>query len=547
MCSSTEIRTKLVFALGQLSSTVANFSINRKQVLDVCHRTSAEGAKFLILPGFFLGGCPAFDLWQRDEFLEEEEESLAFLQQNLPRDFVLILGSFWRYNPSNYRENPRHISVMALTSEGIEHAHHKTLLAKQGLFFEERYFSACADEVQPYLCHGLKIGILTYDECLFTQGNNTPLTLLKNQGLDLLIVVDNSVYEQGIEATRASILQNATMGIFPVLYVNAVGAQQGLVFDGGSRLIRPDGQVVKCPFFQEDVRYVRPFSQEEVEQKPMPSELEILHQALIRGVKDFVNNSGFLKVHLGLSGGIDSALVTSIAVSALGKENVTGILLPSCYSSLGSVEDAKLLAENLGIASLVIEIEEMHALAQQVLGKVFPVSGLTDENLQARLRGLFLMAYSNAHNSLLLTTGNKSELAVGYSTLYGDTCGVLSVIGDIWKTQVYQLCQHINELAGQDIIPEEILKKAPSAELRPDQKDQDSLPDYPVLDSVLSRYVEQGYSAKDLIRAGYDEGMVDRLLTMFHRSQYKRNQYAPIIHTTACTFSLGCLWPMVKK
>lgn len=547
MYSSAEIRAKLIFGLGQIRSEIADFHSNRQRILDVCHRASAEGAKFLILPGFALGGCPALDLWFRDEFLEKEGETLTFLQESLPRDFVLIFGSFWRHNPADYRENPRHISILALSSDGIEHAHHKTVLAKEALFFEERYFAPSREELRPYIRHGLRIGMLNYDECLYPHGENTPLAALKAENLDILIIVDSAPYEQDLENARMSVLRNISIGSFPIIYVNAVGGQQGIVFDGQSRMIKPDGQIVKCAAFTDEVLYVKPFAREVIEQEPPISDEEMLRGALVCGIKDFVESNGFSRVHLGLSGGVDSALVATLAVMALGKENVTGILMPSCFSSVGSVEDANALAKNLGINTLLISIDKMHLLAREILGEHFLVEGLVDENLQARLRGVYLMSYSNANKSLLLTTGNKSELAVGYSTLYGDSCGVLSVIGDLWKLQVYELCRYINEQAGHGLIPEEIVKKEPSAELRPDQKDRDSLPEYAVLDGILSRYVEHRYSIKDLVRAGYSQDVVESLLMLFHASQYKRNQYAPIIRTSRTTFGLGSMWPLIKK
>jgi NAD+ synthase (glutamine-hydrolysing) len=342
----------------------------------------------------------------------------------------------------------------------------------------------------------------------------------------------------------------------PVFYVNQVGAQTELIFDGGSMVLNRDGNVVfELNYFQEDYRCIEldyvntakcvPFSAEGFSSSEM--ETERMHKALLLGISDYFRKMEFKQAILGLSGGIDSALVYSLAVQALGKENVLGVLMPSPYSSDHSISDSLQLAANLGARTEIIPIENVFSRFQYSLSKQFNglPENLTEENLQARIRGVLLMALSNKFGYILLNTSNKSEVAVGYGTLYGDMCGGLSVIGDVYKTQVYKLCKFINQY--EEIIPLNILTKEPSAELRPNQKDSDSLPDYDLLDQILHAYIEERKGPSELVKMGFDKPLVARVIKLVNTNEYKRFQTPPILRVTDKAFGSGRRMPLVGK
>ncbi len=486
-----------MFALWQMRSRPAGFDQNVESLLNACQESAAAGAMGLVAPAFCLSGYAAPHLRKRADFLLQQEKTLEILRTQLPKDFILALACF----------SPQGDHRLVVLGAQVD---------QNGIFHHA----------------GLCVKCVFFDEL---KNQRTEISA-QEENIDLLIVLDSTLYtSQACPGRDVHIGQWAA--ICPVLYVNAAGTQDGLIFSGQSQLIPQGGEFEYQADFFSKLILVKPFSPvTEKEKPPKTAQEEYWLQALTVGIRDFMHDAGFSRVHLGLSGGIDSALVATIATQALGSENVTGILMPSRYSSQGSIKDALELAKNLQMRTLTIGIEEMHAKAHDVLGAHFPIEGLSDENLQARLRGLFLMTYSNAHQSLLLNTGNKSELAVGYSTLYGDSCGVLAVIGDLWKTQVYRLCKYINNKAGVEIIPQNILLKAPSAELHPDQKDQDSLPDYQVLDEVLGRYLEDNFSLQDLLFEGYDEAVVNKLIKLFHQSAYKRKQAAGVLRLSKTAF-----------
>lgn len=484
----------MIFSLYQIRSAAGDFEGNARRILDACLKAAAQGYRGLAAPAFCLGGYAPAYLRTRKDFLRKEQEAVHFLRKHMPEDFLLIFGSF--------------------CGEG-----RKIELAGAAFEADGSFFYA-----------GMRIQALFADELLKREAE----ILRSDRDTDLFIILDDAVYTAGGNGKRDLCLKRAAEKA-PVLYVNSAGGQNGLIFEGQSQWISRRGDFKREADFSEKLISVKPFGSGGCgDENCVVPEEEFLRQALICGVRDFVRDAGFSRVHLGLSGGIDSALVCAVAVEALGAENVSGILMSSRYSSEGSVKDALALAENLGIKTLRIGIEEMHRLGREVLGRHFSVEGLTDENLQARLRGLFLMAYSNSERSLLLNTGNKSELAVGYSTLYGDSCGALAVIGDLWKTQVYRVSRYINTRAGREIIPDAVLTKAPSAELRPNQKDRDSLPDYAVLDDILEAYLtgeEEALSEKVC-----DKDTRERLIKMFHAGAYKRGQAAPVIRLTDTAF-----------
>ncbi len=495
MNSVEQDKTNIIFALWQMHSKASDFHGNAQSILKACRQAAAGGAAGLVTPAFSVSGYMANHLKVRSDFLNKQQQALDFLQDNLPKDFVLVLGSF-------SAKGQKTVALGAKMENGI---------------FTHR---------------GVRIKVLFFNE-ISTEKSEI---CAQKEGVDLLIVLDQAFYTSGSCPGKNSLVGQWIEHI-PVLYVNAAGGQGGYIFCGQSQLIPTGAPFMHQADFSEKFILAKPFAAgKETSNCSEIREEEYWYQALLAGIRDFVCDAGFSAVHLGLSGGIDSALVATLAAEALGSGNVTGVLMPSRYSSEGSVRDALALAHNLGIATLIIGIEEMHHTAHRVLGEYFMVEGLADENLQARIRALLLMTYSNSSGSLLLNTGNKSELAVGYSTLYGDSCGVLAVIGDLWKTQVYQLCRYINDKIGKEIIPSAVLTKAPSAELRPNQKDQDSLPDYEVLDAVLGRYLQKDFSKEALVNEGYDEAVIEHLIKLFHASAYKRAQTAPVLRLSSTAF-----------
>ena len=380
--------------------------------------------------------------------------------------------------------------------------------------------------------------------------HRNPIADLIAAGAELLVNASASPFAVDKQAFRVELFveQVRRFGV-PLVYVNQVGGNDELVFDGNSMVFAADGTVIaRAKAFEEDLLVVdldRP--------GPPPAVaaggVESIYHALLLGLRDYVAKCGFKSVILGLSGGIDSALTAALAVDAIGAGRVVGIAMPSRYSSDHSVADARLLAANLGVAFDVVPIGAMHDAYEATLSGPFagPVAGLTEENLQARIRGATLMAFSNQYDHLLLTTGNKSELAVGYSTLYGDSCGGLNLIGDVPKTTVYELSEWFNRRHGRAVIPENTIHKPPSAELRPGQTDQQSLPPYPVLDAVLHRYVELDQSAAEIVAGGFDAATVMRVIKLVDRSEYKRRQAAPVLKVTSRAFGTGRRMPIAQR
>ncbi len=372
---------------------------------------------------------------------------------------------------------------------------------------------------------------------------------LTSKGIDLLLNLSASPFHLGKPLMRRAMIAGiAHKAKVPVVYCNSVGANDQLVFDGHSLVTAANGRIVsQFPGFTETCRVVDPFQPVEEDAPLAGSEPEQLYQALVLGVRDYVTKCGFSSVCLGLSGGIDSALTATIAADALGPENVRGLTMPSPYSSRGSVDDSFALAKNLGIRCDEVPIRNAFEAVKETMGPIFEgmPEDVTEENMQARLRGLMLMALSNKENHLLLTTGNKSELAVGYCTIYGDMCGGLAVISDLPKVKVYEVCRWINR--DREIIPWNTIDKPPSAELRPDQKDQDTLPPYEILDGILELYVENQLSADEIISRGYDEHVVRWVQRRVDLNEWKRHQAAPGLRVTSKAFGIGRRMPIVQR
>jgi NAD+ synthase (glutamine-hydrolysing) len=435
---------------------------------------------------------------------------------------------------------------------------HKSLLPSYDVFDEERYFEP-AEGPTVHEWKGRRVG-LTICEDIWTHSNlktsrrycNDPVAELAAQKIDLLLNLSASPWHEGKNEAREPLVQDAAERCgCPAIYCNAVGGNDELIFDGGSLAAHHErGLVSGLAAFREEHRIIdlenpAGYVSEHFNLKGNAA----THDALVLGLRDYAHKCGFSKALIGLSGGIDSAVVCALAVEAFGPKNVMGIALPSSISSQHSRDDAAALAKNLGIDYHEVAITETVAAAERALAPLFgdrPID-VTEENIQARARGLLLMAMSNKFGALLLTTGNKSEISVGYSTLYGDMCGGLAAISDLPKMRVYALARHINAEAGRELIPVNTIEKAPSAELRPDQKDEDSLPPYPVLDGILRLYVEEGLSRAEIVEKGYDQTVVDDIVRKVDLNEYKRKQAAPGLKTTPLAFGIGRRIPIVQK
>ena len=452
---------------------------------------------------------------------------------------------------SNLTSGKAYFNSAALCfKQEVQQVFRKRLLPTYDVFDEHRYFAE-GNASMSFAHAGIKIGVSICEDIWNVSGDLHPTDPVKNladENINLLINMSASPWYQGKHDQRLAIINKVSHDLnCPVVYVNAVGGNDELVFDGGSVLLDSKSMGMhSLPFFKSDCQVIDS-SQLPPHQDCKDDQLECTRKALVLGLRDYAHKSGFTQGLIGLSGGIDSALTAVLAAEALGKENVIGISLPSAISSEHSKSDAQELAKNLGIVCHTLPVQKIVDSAERELADLFAglEADVTEENLQARSRGLLLMAVSNKLGALLLTTGNKSELAVGYCTLYGDMCGGLAVISDLPKTQVFELARHINR--DIEIIPQNSIDKPPSAELRPDQKDSDSLPDYSVLDGILQAYVEDGLSVNSIIKMGFEKNVVKRIVALVDRNEYKRKQAAPGLKITPLAFGIGRRMPIVQR
>ncbi len=546
-------------ALAQINSTVGDIAGNADRIVDFATHANARGANIVVFPELALIGYPPKDLLLKAGFINDNLAALKNVATRVPRGMDVIVG----YADRNERAigRPLHNAVAVLRNGKIVSRHFKTLLPTYDVFDESRYFEpGPRDETENLVKVGDRLDVtaglsicedLWNDEQLIARRlyHQNPIADLNAAGAELLINASASPFAVGKPAFRLELFA-AQVKRFgkPLLYVNCVGGNDDLVFDGNSVAFDAHGDVIAhAKAFEEDLVVV------DLDAKPItvapPDDLRSIYSALVLGLRDYVRKCGFKSVVLGLSGGIDSALTAAIAVAALGKDRVTGVAMPSRFSSDHSVNDARDLAKNLGIEFHVLPIGDVHDAYETTLDPVFKglVPDVTEENLQARVRGTLLMAFSNKFNHLLLTTGNKSEIAVGYCTLYGDMCGGLAVISDVPKTVVWDLARWINTNAGHDVIPRSSIDKIPSAELRPNQTDQDSLPPYPMLDEIVHRYVEEEQSSAEIIAAGMDAPTVNRVIKLIDRSEYKRRQAAPGLKVTSRAFGSGRRMPIAQN
>ena len=547
--------------LAQINPRVGDLNFNLAKVEEFVAKAEQAGCDVVAFPELTLSGYPPEDLVLKPGFVADNRVALEKVAARSGRCAVVVgfvdNVDDGTVEPSSARP-PRLFNAAALCANGVvAGVYHKQLLPNYAVFDEARYFAAGHDDVTLYDVGGVVLSLSVCEDLWVADG---PVARQRAAGSQLCLNINGSPFDRGKSGVReATVVERARETAMPIVYVNQVCGQDELVFDGGSVVVDSTGNVVaRAAHFEEelliaDIRVptrapsVRaiPVSTAGSQRAAVPSRVAVIDDprdrvlgALALGTRDYVTKNGFTDVVLGLSGGIDSALVAAVAVEALGAAHVHGVSMPSRYSSTGSRTDAADLARNLGIDLLTIPIEPAFASYLAMTTDAFSglATDLTEENLQSRVRGTTLMALSNKFGWMVLTTGNKSELAVGYFTLYGDSVGGFAVIKDIFKTDVYALSHRVNERAGRELIPRSTLDKAPSAELRPDQRDDQSLPPYDVLDAVLALYVEQDRTAAEIIAFGFEESLVRRIVGLVDNSEYKRRQLPPGVRVTSKAF-----------
>lgn len=543
-------------ALAQINTTVGDLAGNERRILAAYQRAARAGADLVVCPELSVSGYPPRDLVLRRSFVAGNGEAVTRMASITGRTGLLV-----GYVARNERQPGREVcNAAALLAEGkVLATRCKSLLPTYDVFDEDRYFEP-ASENAPVDFRGRKLGIticedVWNDEDFWRERRYrpNPPAALAAAGAEFFVNLSASPWHLGKDPVRRAMLRSLAMKTArPVLYCNLVGGNDELIFDGRSLAYDGAGRLLASgAAFGEDL-VIADLAGPGAAASPEESPEESVYRALVLGTRDYLHKCGFKSAVLGLSGGIDSAVVACLAAAALGPDQVRGVSLPSRYSSAGSLDDARELAANLGIRYDVIPIEEPFQAALRGLADVFAgrPEDTTEENVQARLRGVLLMAMSNKFGALLLTTGNKSEVAVGYCTLYGDMCGGLAVINDVPKTMVYRLARWINADAlartGRPLIPEASIAKPPSAELRPNQTDQDSLPPYDALDAILEGYVVDGLSPADLVAAGHDPAAVKRVVRLIDLSEYKRRQAAPGLRVTTKAFGIGRRMPVAQ-
>ncbi len=536
--------------IAQINTTVGDLSGNRERILDAYRQLVADGADLILYPELTVCGYPPRDLLFKSRFVSDVNKTLKTIAKEIG-DIPAIIG-FVEQREEHITGRSFYNAAAWCESGAIKTIARKSLLPNYDVFDEERYFEP-AEKPTVYQWQGKRIGITICEDIWTGQFVPTsrhydkdPVALLADQGIDLLLNLSASPWHDGKNAIRKSLIEGAAKRCqCPVAYCNSIGGNDELVFDGASCVYHPKhGMLGMLDTFREDNRVVNTNAQTK---QPEPNNSTAIYDALVLGLRDYAHKSGFKKALIGLSGGIDSAVVAALAVESLGSDNVIGIALPSAISSQHSRDDSAALAKNLHIEYHELSIADIVQSTEATLAPIF--TGLekdtTEENIQARSRGLLMMALSNKFGALLLTTGNKSELAVGYCTLYGDMCGGLAVISDVPKMKVYELARYINR--KHEIIPENTITKPPSAELSPDQKDEDSLPPYPILDEILELYVEKGLSSTEIIEHGHKEDVVRDIIRKVDLNEYKRKQAAPGLKITPLAFGVGRRIPIVQK
>ncbi len=538
--------------LAQLNYHPGNFELNTHKMLEAIAQAKQEGSQLIVFAELATCGYPAKDLLDFDAFIDQAAAAIEKIS-NACNTISAIIGTpvFNQQGKGKRLFN----AAVVIEKQKVTHTIHKTLLPTYDIFDEYRYFEPAINS-EIIKVNGLNVA-LTICEDLWNLDSvslyqSSPMDHLSQFKPDLIINIAASPFSNTQQATRHRVIQrNALKYQLPIIYVNHTGAQTDLIFDGGSFIMNAQGEsIASLKLFEEDLQTFEfdteqcQFTQSEHKTQTFNTSIGNIEQALVLGIKDYFKKLHFKKAIIGLSGGIDSALVLYLAVKALGNENVLAVLLPSKYSSDHSVNDAIALANNLQVQYHQISIEEQVNAIDNTLAPFFKGTemGIAEENIQSRARAILLMALSNKFGYILLNTSNKSELAVGYGTLYGDMCGGLSVIGDLYKTEVYELCNYVNR--EQEMIPQNIISKEPSAELRPNQKDIDSLPPYPILDAILKLYLEENLGYKELIEKGFSPELVKKIVNMVNANEWKRWQAPPVLRVSPKAFGTGRKMPI---
>lgn len=540
-------------ALGQINTTVGDFSGNAQKIIDYSHQALSAGAGLIVFPEMTVCGYPARDWVEKPAFVAKNREMVERIASET-QGIAVICGLV---TPANSKTGKTVMNSAAFLRNGkIEFLQSKMLLPTYDVFDEMRNFAPAAEQTLLQFC-GRQIALTICEDAWNDKQfwnrqlyQEDPVERLMRAGGNFVLNISASPFWVGKRELRCRMLQAIARAYqAPVAMCNQVGGNDQLIFDGSSLVIGPDGAVMaQGKSFEEDLIFFDPSTSSGEIHEQVAGEEASAYAALVLGVRDYVRKCGFQRVIIGLSGGIDSALTAAIAVDALGKENVVGVGMPSPYSSEGSVEDSRKLAANLGIRFEVLPISNIFDSYRTALKPVFTgrTEDVTEENIQSRIRGNLLMALSNKFCALVLSTGNKSELAVGYCTLYGDMAGGLDVLADVPKTMVYRLSHYVN--SRRPTIPKSTMEKPPSAELRPDQKDTDSLPPYEVLDAVLEDYIEDNKSADQIAeKHSLDIKFVQKIVTMVERNEFKRQQAAPTLKISEKAFGVGRRFPIAAK
>jgi NAD+ synthase (glutamine-hydrolysing) len=539
--------------IAQINTTVGDIPGNTDRIIEAYQQLCQDGAELVVFPELIITGYPPRDLLFKRRFVPDNEAALLEIARHTEN--IPILLGFVETNSAKHGRNFFNAAAWCRGGQ-VYKVFRKTLLPSYDVFDEDRYFEP-ADAPECIEYKGCKIGV-TICEDIWTHPivetrhryGKDPLKTLAEENVDLIVNLSASPWHNEKNEIRSTLITDAASQCkCPIIYCNMVGGNDELIFDGRSLVANEQGDVI-CAMeaFKEDIKVVDlEGSHYQISETYIQSEMSDIHDALVLGLRDYAQKTHFKKALIGLSGGIDSAVTAVIAKEALGAENVIGISLPSEISSQHSKDDAEDLAKNLGIEFHYLPIGEVVAASEDTLQTLFAGAekDVTEENIQARTRGLLLMALSNKYGALLLTTGNKSELAVGYCTLYGDMCGGLAVISDLPKTKVFELARFMNRKG--EVVPDSTITKPPSAELRLDQKDEDSLPPYDVLDAILKAYVEEGLSRDDIAAMGYDPEVVNDMVRKVDLNEYKRKQAAPGLKITPLAFGVGRRIPIVQR
>lgn len=536
-------------ALAQRNYVIGDFEENKRKIIEDIQKARSQGADLVVFAELAIAGYPPRDFLEFEDFVSSCNSAVEDIAAETS-GIAAIVG-LPTFNASDKGKSLRNSAAFIHDGKIVSFAH-KALLPNYDVFDEYRYFEPTyAFQAIEYM--GKKIALTICEDIWDVQGDYqyvvSPLDEMKKYQPDMVINIAASPFHYDQPSIRKRMLRmNVKKYHLPLVYVNHVGAQTELLFDGNSQVIDAAGDtLLELRYFEEDFAVVDMDKAEPIEPLPLPGKIQAIEEALVMGVKNYFHKLGLSKAILGLSGGIDSAVTAAIAARALGAENVYGVLMPSKFSSEHSVSDALELAEKLGIQYDTIAMEEVVEQFEKSLSPYFKglPFGVAEENIQARARGVILMALSNKFGHILLNTSNKSEAAVGYGTLYGDMNGGLSVLGDVYKSDVFALAKHLNR--NGIIIPENTITKPPSAELRPDQKDSDSLPDYETLDNILLQYIEKQKGPRAIIGQGYDPDLVHKVLKMVNTTEYKRHQAPPILRVSPKAFGMGRRMPIVAK